>query len=268
MAGPMSFGWAAATRRPTPLQAGILGAVVLCWALAIGLAAAGRSDLVSHDAIIESGRLPLIMAVPAFLVIWQLMTAAMMLPSALPAIGVFGRLARAQARPRAAIGLFLGAYFVVWTAFAAASLAGDSGIHWLVDRWAWLDTHEYLISGLLLVGAGTFQLTPLKERCLTACRNPLQFVWPRYEPGLAAAWRLGVAHARYCLGCCWALMLVMFGVGVGSVTLMAVLSGIMIAEKTWRSGARLVPLVSAGLIGLGAVVIALPSLVAAVPPLP
>jgi predicted metal-binding membrane protein len=268
MAGPMPTRWGAALRRPTAPQAWVLAAVAICWALAAGLVAAGRSDLVSHDAIIESGRLPLVVAIPAFLLVWQLMTGAMMLPSALPAIGVYGRLARAQARPRVAIGVFLAAYFVVWTGFAAASLAGDTGLHWMVDRWAWLGAHEELISGGLLVGAGLFQLTPLKERCLTACRNPLQLIWPRYQPGLGGAWRLGVAHARYCLGCCWALMLVMFGVGVGSVTLMAALSGIMVVEKTWRGGARVVPLVSAALVGLGIATMALPALVAAVPRLP
>ncbi len=268
MAGPMPSGWGAAARHLTRPQAWILAAVVLCWALAIGLVAAGRSDLLSHDAIIESGRLPLIVAVPAFLVLWQLMTGATMLPSALPVIGIYGRLARTQRRPRLAIGLFLAAYFVVWTAFAAAALAGDSGIHWLVDRWPWLTAHEDVISGGLLIGAGLFQLTPLKEQCLTACRNPLQFVWERHTPGPRGAWALGVAHARYCLGCCWALMLVMFGVGVGSVTLMAALSGIMVLEKAWRRGARLVPFVSAGLIVLGAIVIVAPSLVLAVPALP
>jgi predicted metal-binding membrane protein len=262
-----SAGPAIAARLSRP-QLWILQAVAVSWGLAIGLVVAGRSDLLSHDEIIESGRLPFPIAVVAFLVLWQLMTGAMMLPSALPVVGIYGRLVAAQPRPRAAMGLFLGAYFAVWTAFATVALAGDSVIHAAVDSTPWLADHQFVIAGALLIGAGLFQLTPLKERCLTACRNPLAFVWQRHRPGLIAAWRLGIAHAVYCLGCCWALMLVMFGLGVGSVVLMAALAGIMILEKTWRAGARLVPLVSAVFIGLGVLNLVLPSVVASVPALP
>jgi predicted metal-binding membrane protein len=251
--------------RPQPW---IIAAVGASWTLAIGLVVAGRSDLLSHDEIIESGRLPLPVAIAAFLGLWQLMTGAMMLPSALPIIRVVGRVVAARPRPRAAMALFLGAYFAVWTLFAAAALAGDSIIHAAVDATPWLAEHEFLISAGLLIGAGLFQLTPLKERCLTACRNPLAFVWQRLRPGLGGALRLGVAHALYCLGCCWALMLVMFGLGVGSVTLMAALTGIMVLEKTWRAGARLVPVVSAVLVGLGALELLVPTVLASAPPQP
>jgi predicted metal-binding membrane protein len=255
-------------RRLARPETWILATVGICWALAIGLVLAGRSDLISHDAIIEDGNLPILVAIPIFLVIWQLMTGAMMLPSILPVVRIYGRITAASPRRVASLSSFIGAYFVIWTAFAGLALASDSAIHFTVDRWAWLAAHEELISGALLIGAGIFQLTPLKERCLTECRNPLQFVWRRYAPGVRGAWRLGIANGIYCLGCCWALMLVMFGVGVGSVTLMAALGGVMVLEKTWRGGARLVPAVSVGLIVVGAMVILVPGWIGSLPPLP
>jgi predicted metal-binding membrane protein len=242
--------------------------VLAFWGLAIALTASGRSDLVSHDAIFERERLPLPAAVVAFALVWQLMTGAMMLPTALPVIAVFGRLAAAQPRPRAAVAAFHAAYFVVWTGFALGALAGDSAIHWLVGHWGWLDERPWLVTGALLVGAGLFQLTPLKERCLTECRNPLQFVWSRYRPGVRAAWNVGIAHGLFCLGCCAALMLVMFGLGVGSVAVMAALTGVMVLEKTWSQGARLVPFVSVAMIALGILAVLAHAMITGLPVLP
>ncbi len=267
MSRAQAAGWSAARRLTRP-QLWVLGAVAACWTLAVALVVSGHSDLISHDAIIEEHRLPLPLAIVAFLIVWQLMTGAMMLPSILPVVGIYARLARTQARPRAAMAVFIGAYFVVWTGFAVAALAGDTRIHWAVDHVPWVAAHQWLIPGALLIGAGVFQLTPLKERCLAECRNPLQFVWSRYEPGLRGAWRLGVANGLFCLGCCWALMLVMFGLGVGSVTIMAALGGIMVLEKTWRRGARLVPVASAALISLGVFGLVAHAWLATLPPLP
>lgn len=258
----------AAVRRLARPDTWIIGAVVACWALAIGLVLSGNSDLVSHDAIIEEDRLPLPVAIGAFLIAWQLMTGAMMLPSALPVMRTYARITGTRPRSGISMVVFVAAYFGVWTAFAVVALGGDTGIHFAVHNWPWLASHEEIITGSLLIGAGIFQLSPLKERCLTECRNPLQFVWRRYRAGVAGAWRLGLANGMYCLGCCWALMLVMFGVGVGSVVLMAALGGIMVLEKTWSLGARLVPAVSAGLIGLGTIAILEPSWLLVIPPLP
>lgn len=267
MLGQISPGVASPRRLARPESLAAI-AVLAFWALAIALTAAGRSDLVSHDAIFEREQLPLPVAVLAFALVWQLMTGAMMLPTALPVIAVFGRLAGTQPRSRAAMVAFLAAYFVVWTGFALGALAGDSTIHWLVDHWAWLDERPWLVSAALLIGAGVFQLTPLKERCLTECRNPLQFVWSRYQPGVRAAWDLGVAHGLFCLGCCAALMLVMFGLGVGSVAVMAALTGVMVLEKTRSRGAHLVPFVSAGLISLGILAVLGHAVIAGLPALP
>jgi predicted metal-binding membrane protein len=183
------------------------------------------------------------------------MTAAMMLPTSLPMTQIFWQVSRRQERPRLPFILFLLAYFAIWTGFAVVALAGDMGLHWLVDRWAWLDRRPWLISGTALVLAGLFQFSPLKERCLDACRDPLSFLWRNYARGPKAAWRMGIGHAMYCLGCCWALMLTMFAVGIGSLAWMTALTGVMVIEKTVPQGRKIVPVVGATLVAWGALVL-------------
>jgi len=232
--------------------------IAAAWLLALLLPAAGHGGLVSHHAVLGG-----IEAAPAStlllaLAAWQAMTGAMMLPSSLPMILVFARVSAGQPHPRRALAAFLVAYFAVWTGFAGVALAGDAGFHRLVHAWAWLDERPWLVAGSVLVLAGAFQFSPLKERCLDACRNPVQFVWRYYDRGVPAAWRLGVQHGLFCLGCCWALMLTMFAVGVGSLVWMAGLTGVMVIEKTTRWGRRLVPLVGGGLLVWGGLVLLQP----------
>lgn len=236
----------------------IWGVVAAAWALALLLPALGHGDLVSHHAVLEGRSLPPASTLLLFLVAWQVMTGAMMLPSSLPMLQIFARTSRAQVHPRLAMTVFLAAYFAVWTAFAVVALAGDAGLHLLIDRWAWLGARPWLIAGSVLLLAGAFQYSPLKERCLDACRSPVNFVWRYYDRGLPAAWRLGIRHGLFCLGCCWALMLTMFAVGVGSLTWMAALTGVMLIEKTARRGRRLVPLIGAALLIWGALVLSQP----------
>jgi predicted metal-binding membrane protein len=150
---------------------------------------------------------------------------------------------------------FLAGYFVIWTAFAVFALAGDAVVHWLVDSWAWLAARPWLISGGILVGAGAFQFSPIKERCLAECRSPVQFLWRHYRPGVGNAWLLGLRHGVFCLGCCWALMLAMFAVGVGSVVWMVGLTAVMLIEKTSRYGRRLVPIVGVAFLVWGGLVL-------------
>lgn len=241
----------------------ILATVVAAWGLMLALVALDQAALIEHDAVLETAGEALPLALVVFVVAWQLMTAAMMLPTSLPMIRAFAVAAGRQRRPRAAMSAFLAGYFVIWTLFAVLALAGDAVVHWLVDAWSWLAARPWLISGSVLVGAGAFQFSPIKERCLAECRSPFQFLWRHYRPGVANAWRLGLRHGLFCLGCCWALMLVMFAVGVGSLAWMAALTGVMLVEKTSRYGRRLVPLVGAVLVAWGALVLLRPGAVAA-----
>jgi predicted metal-binding membrane protein len=241
----------------------ILAAVGAAWTLMLGLLVLDQAELIEHDAILAGTGAGGPLAIVVFLVTWQLMTAAMMLPTSLPMIRAFAIPARRQGRPRSAMAAFVAGYFAIWTAFALLALGGDAGLHWLVDRWAWLADRPWLISGGVLVGAGAFQFSPLKERCLAECRSPVQFLWRHYQPGVGNAWRLGLRHGVFCLGCCWALMLLMFAVGVGSIAWMVALTGIMLVEKTSRHGRRLVPIVGLALLAWGGLVLLRPGAVAA-----
>jgi predicted metal-binding membrane protein len=176
----------------------------------------------------------------------------MMLPSSMPMVYMLMYASRNQARPKTVQAAFLASYIVVWSTFAVVAFFGDTLIHGLVDRRPWLDAHSSLISTLTFMVAGAFQFSPLKQRCLTACRSPFSFFVRYYRKGVGAAWRLGLRHGVFCLGC-WALMLIMFGVGVGSLAWMAALAGVMVVEKTIPSGRRLSPIVGIALVVLAAV---------------
>lgn len=241
----------------------ILATVGAAWALMLGLIVLDQAALIEHDAVLTGAGVAWPLSIAVFVVTWQLMTAAMMLPTSLPMIRAFAVTVRRHPSPRTAMAAFLGGYFAIWTAFAVLALGGDAGLHWLVDHWGWLADRPWLISGGILIGAGAFQFSPLKERCLAECRSPVQFLWRHYRPGVANAWWLGLRHGVFCLGCCWALMLLMFAVGVGSLAWMAALTGVMIVEKTSRYGRRLVPIVGAVLLAWGGLVLLRPSVVAA-----
>ena len=105
----------------------------------------------------------------------------------------------------------------------------------------------------MLALAGAFQFTKLKDACLDQCRHPAAFMLRFYERGIAGAFRLGARHGSFCLGCCWALMLVMFAVGVASLPWMAALAALMVHEKTRPHGARGVPISGVALLGGGSI---------------
>ena len=167
------------------------------------------------------------------------MTAAMMLPSSLPLIRYFVAASQDAPGRATALVLFLLAYFGVWTAFALLAFTGDMVLHRIVDAWPALDAHPQIIAGTLALAA-IYQLTPLKDACLHACRHPGAYLMRHYRRGAIGGWRLGLGHALFCVGCCWALMLVMFAVGVAHLAWMGALALIMFVEKTMPWGGRLV----------------------------
>jgi predicted metal-binding membrane protein len=235
----------------------VLGAIAVAWALAVGAEISGRGSALHHDALIE-GKLPYARALVLFLVAWQAMVAAMMLPSSLPLVRLFTAAATAQPRPRAAMASFLGGYALVWTAFGSLAFVGDTLIHATVDRTPWLQHHEWLIAGGTLALAGAFQFSRLKDRCLEVCRHPGAFLLHHYERGPAGGFTLGRRHGLFCLGCCWALMLLMFAAGVANLWWMAGLTALMVYEKTAPAGQRAVPAAGIALLACAALVLAHP----------
>ncbi|MFD0668207.1 DUF2182 domain-containing protein [Ramlibacter sp. MAHUQ-53] len=172
---------------------------------------------------------------------WVLMSAAMMLPSAWPLVAVFLRLTRARPDQGALAGLLVAGYLGVWAAFGALAYGADALVHALTDGSGWWWANGWVVAAGSLAGAGAFQFSALKHRCLDGCRSPLAFAvarWRAVTPR-ASALRLGLAHGAYCVGCCWALMAMMVAVGLQHLGWMLVLGLLMALEKNMPWGRRL-----------------------------
>jgi predicted metal-binding membrane protein len=184
---------------------------------------------------------PLPLEAALFAVGWVLMIVAMMLPSSIPLVVTFAALVRRRSHSRRLVGLLLLGYLIVWGAFGLAAWIADRGIHAAVDALPWLAEHPQLIIATTLAVAGLWQFSPLRDRCLDECRSPLGFVVSRWRGASARseALRMGIAHGAFCVGCCWSLMLVMFGVGLASASAMLVLGAITAVEKNLPWGRRL-----------------------------
>ena len=172
---------------------------------------------------------------------WLLMIVAMMLPSSIPLVMTFGALVRRRQHPERLVALLLAGYLLVWGGFGLAAWIADRGIHAAVDAMPWLAEHPQVIIATTLVAAGLWQFSPLRDRCLDECRSPLGFVMNRWR-GVSErreAVAMGIAHGAFCVGCCWSLMLVMFGVGLASLSAMLVLGGLTAIEKNMPWGRQL-----------------------------
>lgn len=236
----------------------VWGVVLTAWALILLSTVTGFEHHLHHTAMMEHSTSPWPLKLLLFLSAWQVMTGAMMLPSSLPMVRLFAQASSGQAHPRLVLLTFLAAYATVWSGFALLTFVGDLGLHWLFSYWPWLHTRPELLSGLTLLVAGAFQFSPLKESCMKQCQNPMSFLMQHYQRGLRSAWNLGSRHGLYCLGCCWALMLVMFAVGMANLAWMLALTGVMVLEKTSQHRQWLVPVVGVVLLIWGVIVLLQP----------
>ena len=172
-------------------------------------------------------------------VMWTVMMAGMMLPSAAPAILLYGTLVRkngARGTALPGIWVFAGAYLLVWTAFSAAATLLQAALEKASLMSPAMTLAGAGLSAAALVAAGLYQLTPLKQACLGKCRNPLQFFMMRWRAGPGGAFRMGLEHGAYCLGCCWALMLLLFVAGVMNLAWVALIAAFIFAEKLLPRG--------------------------------
>jgi predicted metal-binding membrane protein len=160
---------------------------------------------------------------------WTLMSIAMMLPSSLPLVTVFHTIAR---RPLLVAALVTG-YLGIWALFGLTAFAADAGLHEAVEAFPSLGARADLIPAGLLLAAGLFQFSPLKYSCLQQCRSPVGFVIQHWRGGgrPLQAFALGIRHGVFCVGCCWALMVLMFAVGGAHLGWMLLLGAIMFVEK-------------------------------------
>ena len=171
-------------------------------------------------------------------VMWTVMMVAMMTPSAAPVILLFAGAQRARRAARSPIvtAVFGAGYLLVWTAFSAAAAAGQWALHQAAMLSPSMSTSSTWLGGGILVAAGIYQLTPTKRACLTHCQSPLGFLMSHWRDGTAGALRMGISHGLYCVGCCWALMCVLFVVGVMNLAWVAVLAIFVLLEKIGPPG--------------------------------
>lgn len=229
-------------RPSSPLRAPILWPWILvfaAWTVILVAFLSKQTFMINHNYLLTQSHLPWIVAMIVFLVCWQVMTVAMMLPSSIPLVCMIVNASRSQLHPKATQAAFLAGYIFIWTLFAIAAFIGDTLIHWLVTHWFWLYMHSWLIGTAIFAIAGGFQLSPFKQHCLKDNRNPPSFFEHHFRSGIASSWHLGLSYGIICLGSCWGLMLIMFGIGVGSIVWMASLTGMMVVEKTFPGGQRL-----------------------------
>jgi predicted metal-binding membrane protein len=180
-----------------------------------------------------------------YITAWVVMMAAMMFPSIWPMVTIYarvqqGRLERGRDAPAGATALFVCGYLITWAvagliAYAVFEIARSLSI----DALSWNRGGPYLAGGVI-VAAAVYQLTPLKDVCLSKCRNPMMFVLTSWQPGRLGALQMGIEHGGWCVGCCWALMAALFALGVMSVGWMVFIAALIAIEKLlpWKAAAN------------------------------
>ena len=245
---------------------------VLAWAYVLSLSApmtpaasAGMADMPMNGMAVSGMANTLAPAIrpwaPAtvayMFVMWSVMMFGMMTPSVAPMILLYaqvGRKAVEGGSPFASTGWFFAGYLAVWTLFSALA----TGVQWALTQAALLTpmkaASSAILGGALLIGVGVYQWTPVKQTCLKACQAPLSFLMAHggFRGDRVGATRLGVSHGVYCLGCCVALMALLFVGGVMNVLWIAGLTILILLEKVVPTG-RLIPRISGALIGAAGV---------------
>ena len=257
-------------RDRTVVAAALVALTLLAWVYVLWLAATmdmgapGASampgmDMANMPAALTPAMKPWSLADFGFtFAMWTVMMVGMMTPSATPMILLYtrvGRQATAQGKPFAAAGWFACGYLAVWTAFALIASAAQDLLTHAAPLTPMLKSSNGIFGGLVLIAAGAFQWSRMKDRCLAHCRGPLHFVQHHggFKGDPAGALELGMRHGLYCVGCCWALMALLFVGGVMNLVWIAGLSAIVLVEKVAPGGRLLarglgLVLMAAGLI--------------------
>jgi predicted metal-binding membrane protein len=169
---------------------------------------------------------------------WAVMMAGMMAPSAAPVLLVFAGAQSRQAGVRAGVTVpaFASGYFAVWTGFSAGAALVQGWLHQHALLSPMMAASSPRVAGAILTGAGIYQFSPLKTACLAHCQSPLGFLMTHWRAGVTGAFRMGARHGLHCLGCCWALMAVLFAVGVMNLIWVAALTAVVLLEKVVPAG--------------------------------
>ena len=189
-----------------------------------------------------------------YVLLWGVMMVAMMFPAIVPVVGLFSTIAgrkREQGVLFTPAWVFVAGYLVLWTLAGGVGYTVDLAIQSLPEVFPALRTYGLVIGGLTLIAAGVYQLTPLKYLCLSQCRSPMGFLLTSWRDGALGAFRMGLHHGAYCLGCCWSLMAVLFVVGTMNLVWMGILSMVIFVEKIVPRGVEMGKATGLALIALG-----------------
>jgi predicted metal-binding membrane protein len=236
---------------PKPAATAIVGALLVC-------AAVAWYATIRQAGSMGMGSLAM-MGAGLFLITWLVMMVAMMFPSVAPMTLAFASVTRSRGEGSLPTAAFVLGYLVVWTAVGLVPLA-----ILLVANQVWMTPPSWLprAGGAVVILAGIYQFTPLKDTCLRACRAPLGFILSHnFGGGVPAAARAGASHGLYCLGCCWALMAVLAVLGLMNIAWMAVIAAVFFVEKNVRRGDLLPRVVGAACVAGGLAIVVWPALI-------
>ena len=215
----------------------VLGSLLLvagaCWAWIVPMARDMYGDMTGASAWMmtpswNAAHLALLFAM------WTAMMLGMMLPSAAPTLLIYGMVARRSDGATDAalrVHLFAGGYLVAWTAFSAVAALAQRAFTAADLLSPMMEVRAPLAGGAMLIAAGIYQLTPFKRACLATCQSPAAFLVKYWRAGRVGAFRIGLRHGWYCLGCCWALMLLLFAGGVMNLAVIIGLTVFLLIEK-------------------------------------
>lgn len=252
--------WTVHDRRPFITLLAAL--VILTWLILWVWGQSPYGRFLSHeglgevDAFLNRKHIFLILV---FVLGWTLMTVAMMLPTSLPLITLFHTITSRRSDHMVLVALLIAGYLIIWVLFGFVAHIGDLGLHETVEHNAWLGTNTWILGAAPILLAGIYQFTPLKYYCLDKCRSPFSFITEYWHGSRerVQAFQLGVYHGIFCIGCCWALMLLMFAVGAGNVGWMLALGTVMAVEKNMPWGKRFSTPLGVVLLGWGLILVVL-----------
>jgi predicted metal-binding membrane protein len=201
------------------------------------------------------------MQAPLFLAVWIVMMVAMMFPTAAPMILTFQQVQagkRARSETFVSTWVFVAAYMLVWALSGVLAYAGAAGAETIAAEATLSGATAARIGGILLVIAGAYQLSPLKNMCLAKCRTPITFILTSWRDGTMGAMRMGLEHGFFCLGCCWLLFLILFPLGIMNIAAMAVVTLLVFAEKALATGDRIAKAAGIALMLYGVTILVFP----------
>lgn len=257
-----------ATRSAFPLPrerlvilAVLLALAAMAWALVIWQALSMRAASMPGSMSAPAG-LTMGMSAALFLAIWVAMMVAMMFPSSAPMVLLFSAIAagkRQRGQAYVPTWIFVSGYLLVWATAGFVAYLAALGLDALASRSMFLMDNAGRIGGVVLVAAGLYQLSPLKNVCLAKCRTPTQFLMTSWRNGYGGALRMGIEHGVFCLGCCWLLFVILFPLGMMNVAVLALLTALIFAEKVLPVGRAVSLIAGAALMAYGVLVLVLPA---------